>query len=154
MGNAVSIAFLTVLVLLTLIAVRTWYQRRGAAVDAAQERVFRRFVLGLLVFWMVAVAGFLWGLGWPREAAKVIGLMSDERLKLAMVRSESAAHCASTTSVIKDDSSNGTCSPPVDLITSTRTRFITPPISRPGVIMCLSRAVVNGLLRPSPSSAT
>ena len=85
MGNAVSIAFLTVLVLLTLIAVRTWYQRRGAAVDEAQERVFRRFVLGLLVFWMVAVAGFLWGLGWPREAAKVIGLMSDERLKLAMV---------------------------------------------------------------------
>ena len=64
------------------------------------------------------------------------------------------SHCASTTSVINDDSSNGTCSPLVDLITSTRTRFITPPISRPGVIMCLSRAVVNGLLRPSPSSAT
>jgi hypothetical protein len=63
MGNAVAIAFFTVLVLLTVIAVRTWYQRRGAAVDEAQERVFRRFVLGLLVFWMVAVAGFLWGLG-------------------------------------------------------------------------------------------
>ena len=63
MGNAVAIAFFTVLVLLTLIAVRTWYQRRGEAVDEAQERVFRRFVLGLLVFWMVAVAGFLWGLG-------------------------------------------------------------------------------------------
>jgi hypothetical protein len=27
-------------------------------------------------------------------------------------------------------------------------------ISRPGVAMCFSSAVVNGLLRPSPSSAT
>src|SRR5262245_65099402 len=35
---------------------------------------------------------------------------------------------------IKDDSSNGTCSPLVDLITSARTRFITEPISRPGVM--------------------
>ena len=65
-----------------------------------------------------------------------------------------ATHCASTTSVIKDDSSNGTCSPLVDLITSTRTRFITAPISRPGVVICWSSAVVNGLLRPSPSRAT
>ena len=35
-----------------------------------------------------------------------------------------SVHCASTTSVINDNSSNGTCSPLVDLITSTRTRFI------------------------------
>ena len=58
-----AIAFFTVLVLLTLIAGRTWYQRRGTAVDAAQERVFRRFVLGLILFWIVAIAGVLWGLG-------------------------------------------------------------------------------------------
>jgi hypothetical protein len=63
MEDAVAIAFFTVLVLLTLIAGRTWYQRRGTAVDSAQERVFRRFVAGLIVFWMAAIAGLLWGLG-------------------------------------------------------------------------------------------
>jgi hypothetical protein len=62
MGNAVAIAFFTVLVLLTLVA---WHQRRGTAVDQARDRVFRRFVLGLIVFWIVAVTWFLWGLGWP-----------------------------------------------------------------------------------------
>ena len=61
MGNVVAIAFFTVLALLTLIAGRSWYQRRGVAVDQAQERVFRRFVLGLIVFWILAVAWFLWG---------------------------------------------------------------------------------------------
>jgi hypothetical protein len=65
MGNVVAIAFFTVLVLLTLVAGRTWYQRRGTAMDPAQERVFRRFVLGLIVFWLVAAAGFLWGLSRP-----------------------------------------------------------------------------------------
>ena len=50
-ANAVSFRF------------RDGHQENGAPVDEAQERVFRRFVLGLLVFWMVAVAGFLWGLG-------------------------------------------------------------------------------------------
>jgi hypothetical protein len=60
MGSAVAIAFFAVLALLTLVAGRTWYERRGAAVDQAQDRVFRRFVLGLIVFWMLAVSWFLW----------------------------------------------------------------------------------------------
>jgi membrane protein implicated in regulation of membrane protease activity len=60
MGSAVAIAFFAVLALLTLVAGRTWYERRGAAVDQARERVFRRFVLGLIVFWMLAVSWFLW----------------------------------------------------------------------------------------------
>jgi membrane protein implicated in regulation of membrane protease activity len=54
-----QISFFTVLVLLTLLAGWTWYKRRGTTVDQAQERVFRRFVAGIVVFWLVAFAGFL-----------------------------------------------------------------------------------------------
>jgi hypothetical protein len=67
------------LVLLTLVAGQTWHQRRDTAVDQARDRVFRRFVLGLIVFWIVAVTWFLWGLGWR--------LTSDWRWS---IRSESA----------------------------------------------------------------
>jgi uncharacterized membrane protein len=52
------IAFFAVLVVLTVLAGWTWFQRRGAAVDPAQEQVFRRFVAGIVLFWLVAAAGF------------------------------------------------------------------------------------------------
>jgi hypothetical protein len=90
MGNAVAIAFFTVLALLTFIAGRTWYQRRGTAEDQARDRVFRRFVTGLIVFWILAVSWFLWREGGPREAAKVLGLVSDRRLAM-VARSERSA---------------------------------------------------------------
>ncbi len=59
MQSFFQITFFTVLVLLTLLAGWMWYKRRGTTVDQAQERVFRRFVAGIVVFWLVAVAGFL-----------------------------------------------------------------------------------------------
>ena len=58
-----TIAFFTVLVVLTLLAGRISYQRKRAAVDNEEKRVFRRFVAGLVVFWIVAIAAFFWRLG-------------------------------------------------------------------------------------------
>jgi len=55
-----SITYLAVLVVCTLIAVRTWYARRGTK-DEAEKKVFARFVLGIAIFWLVAVAGYLAG---------------------------------------------------------------------------------------------
>ena len=77
MGNAVAIAFFTVLALLTLVAGRTWYQRRAGAADQAHDRVFRRFVLGLIAFWILAVIWVFWGPGSLHERVKVIGSASD-----------------------------------------------------------------------------
>jgi hypothetical protein len=59
----VTIAFITVLIMLTLLAGRISYKSRGAATDNEEKRVFRRFVAGLVVFWIVAIAAFLWRLG-------------------------------------------------------------------------------------------
>jgi hypothetical protein len=59
----VTIAFFTVLVMLTLLAGRISYKSRGAAMGNEEKRVFRRFVAGLVVFWIVAIAAFLWQLG-------------------------------------------------------------------------------------------
>jgi bacteriorhodopsin len=56
-----TLAFLAVLVLLTLLAARTWYANRGRQVDAAERQVFRRFVAGIAVFWLIAIAGWLGG---------------------------------------------------------------------------------------------
>jgi hypothetical protein len=56
-----TLAFLAVLLLLTLLAARTWYANRGRPVDAAEQQVFRRFVAGVAVFWLVAIAGWLGG---------------------------------------------------------------------------------------------
>ena len=61
MHTFVLIAFFAVLIVLTGLAAWTWYQRRGAAVDPEQERIFRRFVTGIALFWLVAVAWFLFG---------------------------------------------------------------------------------------------
>jgi hypothetical protein len=65
-----------------------------------------------------------------------------------------AVDFARTTSLRSEEWSHGTCFCLVVSTTSLRTRFMTLLISAFGVALCLSRAVVNGLLRPAPSSAT
>ena len=57
-----TLAFLAVLVLCTLLAVRTWYGQKGREVEPAERQVFLRFVAGLAVFWLLALAGWLGGL--------------------------------------------------------------------------------------------
>jgi len=61
MRGLFTIAFFAVLLLLTLLAVRTWYASRGHDMEEAQRRVFFRFVTGLALFWLVAIAGYLGG---------------------------------------------------------------------------------------------
>jgi hypothetical protein len=50
------VAFVAILVALTSIAIWKWYTMRGASVPEAERQVFARFTLGLVVFWLVAVA--------------------------------------------------------------------------------------------------
>jgi hypothetical protein len=57
----VTIAFFAVLVGCTLLAIRMWYTRRGVDVPAAEQKVFKRFVFGLILFWLLAVAAYVWG---------------------------------------------------------------------------------------------
>jgi hypothetical protein len=56
-----SLAFVAALLVLTLVAVRMWYMQRGRAVSEAEQRVFRRFILGIALFWLVVVAGYFGG---------------------------------------------------------------------------------------------
>ena len=56
-----SIAYLGILIFCTLLALRTWYARRGATIDPAEQKVFMRFVLGIGLFWLVALVGYLGG---------------------------------------------------------------------------------------------
>ena len=60
MRSFFSIAYLAILVCCTLLAVRMWYAQRGTT-DPAERQLFRRFVLGILVFWLIAVAGYFGG---------------------------------------------------------------------------------------------
>ena len=57
-----TLAFLAVLLLCTLLAARTWYANRGRQVEPAERQVFRRFVAGLALFWLLAIAGYVGGL--------------------------------------------------------------------------------------------
>jgi hypothetical protein len=57
----VTIAFFAVLVVCTFLAVRMWYTKRGTSVSQAEQRVFKRFVLGLAIFWLLAIAAYVWG---------------------------------------------------------------------------------------------
>jgi hypothetical protein len=61
MNNGLAIAFLAVLIGLTLMAARMWYTRRRPDVPEAERRVFARFVLGVAIFWLVAVAAYFGG---------------------------------------------------------------------------------------------
>jgi hypothetical protein len=57
-----TLAFLAVLLLCTLLAARTWYANRSRHVEPAERQVLLRFVAGLAVFWLLAIAGYLGGL--------------------------------------------------------------------------------------------
>jgi uncharacterized membrane protein len=61
MSNTLTISFLAVLVGLTLLAIRMWYKQRGADVSEAERKVFARFVIGVAVFWLVAIAAYFGG---------------------------------------------------------------------------------------------
>jgi hypothetical protein len=57
-----TVAFLAALLLCTLLAARTWYAKRGKPVEPAEHQVFLRFVAGVALFWLLAIAGYLGGL--------------------------------------------------------------------------------------------
>ena len=46
---------------LTLLAIRVWYTRKGKAVSEAERRLYGRFLVGLAIFWAVAIAGYFGG---------------------------------------------------------------------------------------------
>ena len=56
-----SIAYLAVLICCTVLALRMWYVGRGASPDPAKQKVFARFVLGIGLFWLLALAGYIGG---------------------------------------------------------------------------------------------
>jgi len=58
-----TLAFFAVLIVCTLFAVRTWWSaKRGAReMEPAERQLFRRFIAGLAIFWLIAVAGFFGG---------------------------------------------------------------------------------------------
>jgi HAMP domain-containing protein len=56
-----TIAFLAALLALTLLAAKTWYENRGKDIEEAQQQVQQRFVIGLAVFWLIAIAGYFGG---------------------------------------------------------------------------------------------
>jgi hypothetical protein len=56
MNNFWILAFVAILVGLTFVAIWKWYTTRGVSVSEAERQVFARFTLGLVVFWLVAVA--------------------------------------------------------------------------------------------------
>ena len=60
MRSFFSIAYLAVLICCTVLAARMWYASRGTT-DPAERRVLARFALGIAVFWLVAIAGYLSG---------------------------------------------------------------------------------------------
>jgi len=60
MRSLFSIAYLVVLVCCTLLAVRMWYTQRGTK-DPAEKQLWKRFVLGVGIFWLIAIAGYFGG---------------------------------------------------------------------------------------------
>jgi hypothetical protein len=56
-----TVAFIAVLVGCTLVAIRMWYVRRGVTVPEAERKVFTRFVVGLIIFWLIAIAAYFGG---------------------------------------------------------------------------------------------
>jgi hypothetical protein len=62
MNNVLTIGFLVILIAFTLLALRMWYTRGGTAgADEAERRLFARFILGLGIFWLVAIAAYFAG---------------------------------------------------------------------------------------------
>jgi hypothetical protein len=59
--DSLTIAFIVVLLGLTLLAIRMWYTNRGTTVSEAERRLYGRFLIGLAIFWAVAIAGYFGG---------------------------------------------------------------------------------------------
>ena len=62
MRDFFSLAFLAVLVCFTVLAARMWYASRTTPMEEAKRQLFRRFVAGIALFWLVAAGGYLMGL--------------------------------------------------------------------------------------------
>jgi len=61
MVDFLMIAFVVVLLGLTLLAVRMWYTTKGTGASEAERRLYGRFLVGLAIFWVVALAGYFGG---------------------------------------------------------------------------------------------
>jgi hypothetical protein len=61
MRDFFSLAFLLVLLGFTLLALRMWYTGRSTPMGEAKRQLFRRFVAGIAVFWLVAIVGYFMG---------------------------------------------------------------------------------------------
>jgi hypothetical protein len=61
MSNFWTVVFFAILIGLTLLAISRWYARRGASVPEAERRVLMRFTLGLVIFWLFAIAVYFGG---------------------------------------------------------------------------------------------
>ena len=61
MVDFLTIAFVVVLLGLTLLAIRMWYSTKGSAVSEPERRLYGRFLIGLAIFWVVAIAGYFGG---------------------------------------------------------------------------------------------
>jgi hypothetical protein len=61
MRDFFTLAFLAVLLGFTGLAAHMWYTSRSPPMDAARREVFRRFVAGIAVFWLVAAFGYFMG---------------------------------------------------------------------------------------------
>jgi hypothetical protein len=61
MTNVLLIAFFVVLVGLTLLALRMWYTQRGPDASEDERRLFKRFLLGLAILWLVVVVSYFAG---------------------------------------------------------------------------------------------
>jgi hypothetical protein len=55
------LVFFIILLALTLFAGWQWYTMRGGNIEDAEQQVFRRFAIGLAVFWLLAVAAYFIG---------------------------------------------------------------------------------------------
>jgi uncharacterized iron-regulated membrane protein len=61
MRDFFSLAFLAVLVCFTGLAAHMWYQSRSKPMEEAQRQVFKRFVAGIALFWVLAAIGYMMG---------------------------------------------------------------------------------------------
>jgi hypothetical protein len=56
-----TLAFFAVLIVCTLFAVKTWYDQRGREVEPAERQLLARFVIGIAIFWLVSIGGYIAG---------------------------------------------------------------------------------------------
>jgi uncharacterized membrane protein len=61
MVDFLTIAFIVVLLGLTLLAIRMWYTTKGQEASEAERKLYGRFLVGLAIFWVVAIAGYFGG---------------------------------------------------------------------------------------------